>query len=245
MEKVTGKRVFAYIIDVIIIYMIVALFSSIEAINPMSKEYDRAATAYSDLYTDYMQAIQSNASELEILETELTSLNYDISYFGAPIIIVGIVASILYFIVFEYFNKGQTIGKKLMKIKVVSKEKGKPSFVQIACRSLIKYNILTGSSIIVGTVILILLGLASKEVYIKYAVIIQSLDMAFAAGSLICMMFKKDGRGLHDIISETLVCKVEGNSAVKEAEYVESKKTEEPKAALKKPVKKRKTNKEK
>ena len=40
MEKVTGKRVSAYLIDIIIIYLVVVLFSSIEILNPSAKKYE-------------------------------------------------------------------------------------------------------------------------------------------------------------------------------------------------------------
>lgn len=241
MEKVTGKRVSAYLIDIIIIYLVVLLFSSIEILNPSAKKYEEATSEYSTLYSEYMLAVQNGSSGLEETESQLTNINYDISYYGASIIIVGIVASTLYFVVFEYFNKGQTIGKKILKIRVVTKDNKKPNFAKIASRSLIKYNILTGSSILIGVVVLLLLGFTSKAFYIKYAIIIQSFDMAFAGATLLFMMFRKDGKGLHDIISGTQVCKVETAESIKEAEYIENEVKEE---APKKIAKKRSAKKE-
>jgi uncharacterized RDD family membrane protein YckC len=241
MGKITGKRVSAYLIDIIIIYLIVALFSSIEILNPSAKKYEKAQKEYTNLYSEYMLAVQNGSSGLEETERQLTNINYDLSKYGASIIIVGLAASILYFVVFEYYNKGQTIGKKILKIKVLTNDNKRPSFKKIASRSIIKYNLLTGSSIIVGVIVLLLLGFTSKSFYIKYAIIIQSFDMAFAGATLLFMMFRKDGKGLHDIISGTQVCKVETAESIKEAEYIENEVKEE---APKKIAKKRSAKKE-
>lgn len=237
MEKVTGKRVSAYLIDIIIIYLIVALFSGIEVLNPSAKKYEEARNEYSTVYNEYMLAIQNGSSELDEIEKQITDINYDLSKYGLSIIVIGLAASVLYFVVFEYYNKGQTIGKKILKIKVVTNDNKRPSLGKIATRSVIKYNVLMGSSIAIGVIVLLLLGLTSKAIYVKYSIIIQSFDMAFAGATFLFMLFRKDGKGIHDIISGTKVCKIEVGENIKEAEYIENEvKEEAPKKIAKKSI---------
>jgi uncharacterized RDD family membrane protein YckC len=50
---------------------------------------------------------------------------------------------IVYFIVFQYLNKGQTIGKKLLKIKLVNEDKKEISLKQILIRGIMIYSILS------------------------------------------------------------------------------------------------------
>lgn len=237
MEKVTGKRVSAYLIDILIIYLIVALFSGIEILNPTAKEYEKARSEYTTVYNDYTLAIQNGSSELDEIEKQITDINYDLSKYGISIIIIGLAASVLYFVAFEYYNKGQTIGKKILKIRVVTNDNKRPSLGKIAARSIIKYNVLTGSSIFIGVIVVLLLGLTTKAFFVKYSIIIQSFDMTFACATFLLMLFRKDGKGIHDIISGTQVCKVETNESIKEAEYIEKDAKEEtPKKITKKAI---------
>ena len=51
-------------------------------------------------------------------------------------ILITVLVSIIYFVVFQYNNKGQTLGKKLMKIKVNSLN-GDLTMNQLVVRSLL------------------------------------------------------------------------------------------------------------
>ena len=56
------------------------------------------------------------------------------------VLTASLVVTIAYFVVFQYLNKGQTLGKKLLKIKV--KEKGEnPSLKSIIIRTVMINNI--------------------------------------------------------------------------------------------------------
>lgn len=47
-------------------------------------------------------------------------LNYELTKRKLPVNVATSVVFIGYYIIFAYFNKGQTLGKKLLKIKVVN-----------------------------------------------------------------------------------------------------------------------------
>ena len=90
-----------------------------------------------------------------------------------------------------------------------------------------RFKVLVKVCEISNTLILLLLGLTSKAIYVKYSIIIQSFDMAFAGATFLFMLFRKDGKGIHDIISGTKVCKIEVGENIKEAEYIENEVKEE------------------
>ena len=54
----TLKRICAYLIDSIIIFAIITLFSKIEILNPNTKEYNEAINQYYEVYEDYMISIK-------------------------------------------------------------------------------------------------------------------------------------------------------------------------------------------
>lgn len=223
MKKVTVKRVAAFLIDIIFIYLIVSLFSNIEVLNPHYKEYEKATNEYIELYEDYTTAIKNNASGQEEIVAQVTEKSYEVSKYGYTVTIIGLVVSTLYFVVFEYFNKGQTVGKKLLKIKVTNDEGKRPTFAQCLIRSSLKYNIILGGSIALGIINVLVLILGSKSVYLQYTPWIQSVDFSIAAVSLLFMMFRKDGKGLHDMLAHTNVLSTMSEvSDVKEANYTEN-----------------------
>ena len=83
--------------------------------------------------------------------------------------IITLVCTLLYFGVFQYLLKGQTIGKKILKIQVVSATDKKLNVFNYILRSLIINDILLNT---IGTVFLIV---ASKKVYTEANSIIGTL----------------------------------------------------------------------
>ena len=123
---------------------------------------------------------------------------------------------VLYFGLFQYYNKGQTIGKKLMKIKVVSNDGKKLKLSQVIIRMLIINSVLT------SVILISLISFESKGLYISTSKYINMIDATLVSASIIMIMFKNDGRGLHDLLANTKVVYVNNSSEViKEAKIIE------------------------
>lgn len=204
----TFKRVVAYIIDSLIIFALVTLFSTIEIINPSSKEFDKTVMEYSELYEDYVISLSNNASGLANLEKQINDLSYEVELYSLPVSIINLIIAILYFVVFGYFNNGQTVGKRFLGIKVVNKSNEKPSFVQIVVRSIIIYGLVT------TTASLIILGCCTKEVYLNVFPYLTYVESILIFISFMFMLFREDKKGLHDLIAGTNV--VETKTLLKE-----------------------------
>lgn len=208
MNKPILKRACAYIIDLMLILIISSLFAGIEALNPNEEKYE-------ETYNQYKTMI-SNASDINSINNEeVINITYDMSKYGISIEIINLVVTVLYFVVFQYLNNGKTLGKTLMKIKVVSKDNKKIKFYQILLRSLIINSILS-----LFVLILILL-FCSKSIYLLSSRYIQFIDMTLVFVSIIMILFRQDGRGLHDIIARTeVIYDIELNNEAKEATIV-------------------------
>lgn len=211
MNKPILKRACAYIIDLMLILIISSLFAGIEALNPNEEKYE-------ETYNQYKTMI-SNASDINSINNEeVINITYDMSKYGISIEIINLVVTVLYFVVFQYLNNGKTLGKTLMKIKVVSKDGKKIKFYQILLRSLIINSILS-----LFVLILILL-FCSKSIYLLSSRYIQFIDMTLVFVSIIMILFRQDGRGLHDIIARTeVIYDIELNNEAKEATIVSKK----------------------
>ena len=79
---------------------------------------------------------KQNAEEL-IAETN--KINYDYLKSGQTQTIIVLTIEIIYFVFMQYFNKGQTIGKKLMKIRIKQQEGKKLDASQFVLREAVLF----------------------------------------------------------------------------------------------------------
>ena len=147
-------------------------------------EYDEI---YEKVYNEYNQIYQDS-------NYELMKINY------IPSIIIMVI-TILYFVVFGYFCNGQTLGKKMMQLQVVSKEGNRANILKLLLRTVILTGILT------SILNLILLFSVNKEVYFVANEYIGIVSGIIEMIILVMVLYRKDKRGLHDLITNTKVIK--------------------------------------
>lgn len=216
MKKPTLRRIGAYIVDIIVITMISSMFVRIEFLNPKYDEYEKA---YKE-YIDFTSEVINNPEKVN--DSNLNDITYNLSKTGLATSIITLVVTTLYFVGFQYINRGQTLGKKLFKIQVVDSENKKLKFYQVLIRALLIDKIATNA------ISAVLISTLSKNAYLTGSQYVELADMAIMAASFILIMFREDGKGLHDMIAGTkVVFESEVNeeeSKVKEAKIVKTSK---------------------
>ena len=105
---------------------------------------------------------------------------------------------VLYYIVFQTYNRGQTIGKKLMKIRVVSND-GELSYNQMIFRSLI------ANSILLNIIMFTFMLFNSAEVYFYSYIIFAVIQFVITIISAIMVMNNNNGLAVHDRLVHTMV----------------------------------------
>ena len=195
-----SKRLGAYLLDIFLVYLLITLISSIRFINPNYDKYIESYDKYSKVVEKYYKG--------EISSNELISLNqdnlYKVSKYSVSYNIVMIVVIIGYFGFFQKYNKGQTLGKKIMKIKVVSTEDKEASLGAYLLRILPMYYVLVGNilSILINSILVYFLN---SKTFIYANSIVIYLFLAIGIISFVMMNIRKDKRGLQDIIAKTKV----------------------------------------
>lgn len=206
------KRIIAYIIDI----FIVAMISSI-LILPFNKNDQY------DLKLNELKEVTDKYSKKEISEEEYLSkfndVNYDLTKININQTIAVAVVCLVYFVGFNYYKNGQTFGKKLMKLRIVSKDESKLSINQLFIRTLV------GGTVLSNATTAILMFTLSKENYLIYE---SKLSSVFGFIYILCfafMLYRSDGKGLHDLLASTLVVNDNelGKDDIKEAVIVETK----------------------
>lgn len=184
------KRLGAFIIDSVILSIVFAIIT-------MGFKLD--TKDINDEVANTLEQYESGEiTEEEYLDMTL-ELNYELQKSSLVVNGLNIVLYVGYFIVFGYLNKGQTIGKKICKIKVVNSKDDKLSIWNMIVRSLFIYGIFT----LLYSVIFV--NVLNKEMFGYSYVIVSYLEIIFMAIAFFMVLYKKDGRGLHDIIANTNV----------------------------------------
>lgn len=184
------KRLGAFILDSVILSIVFAIIT-------MGFKLD--TKSITDEVNDTLAQYESGEITIEEYLDKTLELNYELQKSSLVVNSLNIVLYVGYFIVFGYLNKGQTIGKKICKIKVVNNKDDKPSIWNMIVRSLFVYGIFT----LLYSVIFV--NILNKEIFGYSYVIVSYLEIIFMAVTFFMVLYKKDGRGLHDIIANTNV----------------------------------------
>lgn len=213
MKANSYKRVLAYLVDIMIISFVSLLLTYFV---PTSENYNKLNKEFETLTIDYRNQEVTMEEYLE----KGTDINYQLNKEGVPQTIVSTVLSIIYFVVLAYFMNGETLGKKLMKIKITSNNDKKLTMNNYLIRALVI------DSVLMNIITIITILLFSKDIYLTSYNIISYVFSFVYIVSLAMILFSKNGRGLQDILANTKVIStetVEEKQEVLEKEIVNKK----------------------
>lgn len=182
------------------------------------------------LTNDYTSGLISS----EEFNKEYSILNYYVTKENLPTLITYCIMALIYYVIMCYFCHGITLGKYIMKIRIIGAKDKELNMGNYLLRSILINLILS----YLASIILV----ATLNVN-NFSDISSKVSMAltfFVIASMITMMYREDGRGLHDLIANTLVVStkkdkdVEVTEEVKEAVVVKETKRKQTKEQKKK-----------
>lgn len=185
------ERALAYIIDMIIVSLvfgvITVFFTTSSNYQKLSEELDTVTNDFIDQKIDIDTYIYKQADISHDMDKEIIMFNVLNGF-----LLVG------YFVILPYYYNGQTIGKKLMKIKIVSKS-GELTLNQLLIRALIIDGI--GSLVIMLSLVYILNGYS----YFIVNSLLNVVETILTIISIVFIIRKENHRGIHDLLSGTEV----------------------------------------
>lgn len=206
MNKYVYRRISAFLIDVFLVTFVSTVFSSISYVNPFIGNYKVAYDEYREIYKSESESMLTNPTIKNVVDysNKMSKQIYKIDYSMLFNNIYYLVFSFLYFVLFAYFTNGQTLGKKLFKLKVVRQDGEKVKLSNLMLRTF-----LSGSSIFMGVNIivviqLLLLMIPQNQVYF-YAILFSSMISYVIEIIGLVLLFSKEHRSLDDIIGSTKV----------------------------------------
>ena len=175
------ERAFAYIIDMIIVSL---AFSFITIFFNTSSNYKKLSQELNDVTNSFVNE----------------EINLD-TYIHKEIIMFNVLNGFLlvgYFVILPYYWNGQTVGKRVMGINIISNE-GTLTFNQLIIRALIIDGL--GSLIILLSLVYILKGFP----YYIVNMLLNALETILTIISITFIIKRPDHRAVHDLISGTKV----------------------------------------
>ena len=185
------QRALAYLLDIIIVSLIFSIITI--GFKPNTDVEEK----YNEVYDNYIKGEITAEQYLE----QYTDVLYDMQKANALPNTINTLLIIVYFIVFQYLNKGQTIGKKLLKIKIVNEDKKDISLKQMLIRGIMIYSILS------SLINIILFFNVSRKIYMVSYLSIGSIETLVLFLSAIFILYRNDKKALHDIVSKSIVIK--------------------------------------
>ena len=206
MNKYVYRRISAFLIDIFLVTFVSTIFSSISYVNPFIENYKVAYDEYREIYKSESESVLTNPTIKNVVDysNKMSKQIYKIDYSMLFNNIYYLVFSFLYFVLFAYFTNGQTLGKKLFKLRVVRQDGEKVKLSNLMLRTF-----LSGSSIFMGVNIIVVIQLlilliSQNQVYF-YAILFSSMISYVIEIIGLVLLFSKEHRSLDDIIASTKV----------------------------------------
>lgn len=188
-------RLGAFIIDIFLVSCIASLiaypFIDSKSVNSLNE----SATELMEKYTE-------GTIDIDTYTSEVKSVTYELAKKQGAVSLITITLTILYFVVYQYKRQGQTIGKQLLKIKVVSSDDEKLTTNNYVIRSLII------NSVLVDLISLTFVIFGNVETYFYSTIICGFIKYGLLLACAFMVMWSKSGMGLHDRLAHTMVVKI-------------------------------------
>ena len=192
LEKATFfKRFMAQLIDMFIIGLIIGIITmgfSTSRIEKLDEEL-----------IDLMNSYTSGEITSDKYIDDYIDIMYDINKASFNNNLVYLVVCVGYFLIFQFLNKGATIGKKIMRIRVVSNDGVDASFVQMFIRTSIINEIIPIS------MLLILVMVSSGGLFFTFYSMISVIENIFVIICIFMILYRSDKLALHDMMSKSMV----------------------------------------
>jgi len=203
------KRIAAYIFDSLVLLLLVSFLITPIQLNDKKVfiEFRNHSKEIIDVTIDYFKVLSNNSVKQSLkLEKQVKELGeksrklqykhrYSLYFLSQKI--VTLLFTIVYFVIFPLFNNGQTLFKKLFRIKVQY-----DSIIKFLLREEIVRNFTLLS------LLLYLISGINYSLFFVYLSYITPVTLTFMSINFIVFIFNKDSKSLHDMITKTSVVEV-------------------------------------
>ncbi|HHU55021.1 MAG TPA: RDD family protein [Mollicutes bacterium] len=192
-----SKRFLAYVIDILLIGIIIAVISKPLVDNKkiilLNQQLNEVNETILNSDMKFTQNFKNYAQIVKQIDLENVLVN-----------IFTIIMILIYFVFVPYYNNGQTLGSKILKTKIVTRDGSPLTITKLMVRNFILNGLLYLA------ICLAFLYLFSGIIYFIMISILSFIQLGLAITSVFMILYRKDKRGLQDILSETKIMEISG-----------------------------------
>lgn len=192
------QRILSYAVDYVIVIFTASL---IFTFFPQSEN----VVKYNEELMTVQEKVLSGDIGIEEYANNSNDLIYKIDKESIPNTIIAIAIGLGYFIILPFKNNGQTLGKKLFKIKITNDTKEKLNINNYLFRAIIINSVLIDFALLASVMFM------KQDAYIIINSALIVVQFAILVTSMIMIIARKDGKGLHDLLAKTKVVSTEGS----------------------------------
>lgn len=207
------RRLSAFFVDMLLVIFLAISLANLSYLNPYKYQYEKSIKEYDQVYSEFQTSLLDPTSSSYINPMEINDYMLDnimplakkISHYNVFYSLWYLLIYFLYFVVFTYFNNGQSLGKKIFKIKVVDKNGNSPGVWNLIVRS-----IFNGSRLYLGLNIMIIINMllpliSNVQTYYYAYTLLNVVAIIFEITLLVVFLTKKGSASIHDLIASTKV----------------------------------------
>ena len=185
------QRFIAFLIDVSIVVMLSSLIST-----PFvdTKRLDTLSERATKLVKNY-KSEKINTNEYV---AEYINITYDLAKNNGISTLVGVVIGLVLYVLFPLYNNGQTIGKKMLKIKIISNT-GELTVNQLILRSFI------ANSLLLNIMSVLFIMFLSKSLFFYCYGMFSIIQYIITVISIFLIINSKKKCAVHDLLVHTQV----------------------------------------
>lgn len=190
MKSIVKKRFFAYLIDILIlgvILSIISIFQNNSNLTKLKKEWNLEINSY----------LNNEISTKELIY-DYATISHDMDSENVLVSIVNGFFILIYFVIYPFFNNGQTLGMKRMKIKI-QKDKGSLSMNDLLIRNFIVNGLLT---LLISLALIYILPSVAYFITIS---ILNFIQFVLVIISAFMVIYRSDKKGIQDLITHSSV----------------------------------------
>ena len=189
------KRFGAYLIDYLIVTIIIYIVMLIPFFNPTKEAYN---IKYSEVINVNEQFQKDEISEEEFNQA-IIPIAYELYRLNISYVIISTICFGIYFIFVQFYLKGQTIGKKFFRLKIIPVKEKKLTLANYFVRAVVLYNLL------IPILELLIVYMFKVDKYLPIYQNINLVGYIIMYINLFMILVRADGRGLHDVLANTKV----------------------------------------
>ena len=190
------QRVCAYMIDLFLVFLLVG---GISLFIPVNKTYMDASNSYNEMFDEL-----SKTGDIVDFYDKTSHYDYIMAKEGFIISIVSFAINIGYYCWYQSYAKGQTIGKRVMKIAIKRKDGSDIDTTDSLKRGVVLHWFLT------TLITMIALLFLREGTYMNLLTATNLIMSTIFIACTIMIASRKDGRGLHDMFAGTVVVPFDG-----------------------------------